>query len=440
KFLGIEWRGNFIHPSNANALVGQGLPAPDVNANFWNFKQFTGAAFDAPADDLQRYERMKNGLDFSDPVLKATVQTPSNRVQLLSVGPLVQVAPGESFTFVIAMVCARQIETGGTTGPDKDTPFAQTELVNHLGWSQRTYNGEDRNGNGLLDAGEDLDNDGALDRFILPEPPATPRARAVAESNRVEIYWDNQAEFSVDPISQTQDFEGYRIYRTMVGQDLSDANAAGAAAVLAQWDKQGNAIGYNNGFEIVKLPQPIIFEGDTTSYSYKFVNEGLLNGWQYIYQLTAFDEGNTDLKIESLESSTRVNTFRVFPGTAPLAVASNVGVYPNPYRVSAAWDGPKATDKKLYFYNLPARCRITVYTTGGDVVAELLHQGDYNAGAAGWFETFGGEAGQRVMAGGEHAWDLLSESRQTITQGIYMYSVQNLDTKETSRGTFAVIK
>lgn len=440
KFLGIEWRNNFIHPSNANALVAQGLPAPVVNANFWNFKQFTGLQFGSPANDVERYDKMKTGLDFSDPSLKATVQAPSNRVQLLSIGPLVQIEPGETITFAIAMVCAKQLETGGTTGPDKDTPYAQTELVDHLRWAQRTFNGEDQNGNGLLDANEDLDNDNILDRFILPEPPATPQAHAKVESNRVEIYWDNKAEASIDPISQTLDFEGYRIYRSMLGQDLTDLDAAGSADLLAQWDKAGNAIGYNNGFELIKLPTPVQFQNDTTHYTYKFVNEGLLNGWQYIYSLTAFDQGNDELKIKSLESSTRLNTFRVFPGTVATEDVKSVGVYPNPYRINAAWDGPKATDKKIYFNNLPERCRITIYTSGGDIVAELDHQGVFTGAETGWYTTFGGEEAQRVAAGGEHAWDLLSESNQTITQGIYMYSVQNLDTKEITQGTFAVIK
>jgi hypothetical protein len=44
------------------------------------------------------------------------------------------------------------------------------------------------------------------------------------------------------------------------------------------------------------------------------------------------------------------------------------------------------------------------------------------------------------MTGGEHAWDLLSDSKNQITQGIYMYSVKDLATDIVQTGNFAVIK
>ena len=441
QFLGMEWREKFVHPENANALVDAGFPAPMVNANFWNFKTFNGTAFGAPANDVERYQKVKSGLNFFDPEIKLQVQTASNRVQLLSIGPLVEVAAGESFTLTFAMVCARQIETGGSTGPEKDTPEAQTDLINHLGWAQRTFNGEDQNANGVLDNGEDLDDDAELDRFILPEPPSPPHVKVVVDTNTVTLYWNNTSEGSIDPISKELDFEGYRVYRSILGQDLTDPNVAANAPLLGQWDIPGNALGYDNGFSGIALNPPVLFEGDTVAYHYRFQNNGLLNGWQYVYAVAAFDRGNNELRIDPLESSRRSNTFRVFVGTPPSDGANNgVGVYPNPYRINAAWDGPTATDKKIHFYNLPARCTVTIYTTGGDVVAQFDHAADYSGQDIDWFKTYGGDAAQRVFPGGEHAWDLLSESRQTITQGIYMYAVHNLDTNETQRGTFVVIK
>lgn len=443
QFLGMEWRNQFIHPANAANVIAAGFPEPRVNANFWNFKAFDGSQYGAPEDDLQRYEKMKQGLDFSDPGIVAFLQNPSNRVQLLSAGPLTEVLPGESFTYVMAMVCARQLPTGGTSGPEKDTEYARTELFDHLDWAKRTYLGEDANENGILDPGEDIIPNGKLDRYILPEPPATPKVRIVPSSNKVEIYWDNRAEFSVDPISREMDFEGYRIYRSNPGDDVKQISSQN---LIAQWDEAGNAIGYNNGFEAIRLSTPVYFDDDTTAYYYKFVMDNLLNGWQYVFIITAFDQGNTALGLGSLESSFTANTFRVWAGTGVNNFISKnqstkVGVYPNPYRASAAWDGPSSETKKIYFYNLPAQCEIRIYTLAGDVVATLHHDAaEYSGSDIQWFDTYGGNADQRILPGGEHAWDILSATKQSVTQGIYLFSVKDLSNNIVQEGQFVVIK
>jgi len=443
QFLGIVWRNQFIHPNNSENVAAAGYPVPQVNCNFWNFKNFDGSQYGAPADDVQRYLKLKVGLDFSDPSTVTFLQNPSNRVQLLSAGPLIQVLPGESFNYVIAMVCAKQLETGGSSGPEKDTEYARTELFNHLDWAKRTYLGEDVNENGLLDEGEDIIPNGVLDRYILPAPPATPHVKIIPASNSVAIYWDEAAEFSIDPISREQDFEGYRIYRSNIGDDVKQISTTNQ---IAQWDMQGNSIGYNNGFEAIRLPSPVSFDGDTTAYFYKYELNNLLNGWQYVFVITAFDRGDEELNLGPLESSFVENTFRVWSGTSVNNFSDKnqelkVGVYPNPYRINAAWDGPTSQTKKIYFYNLPERCEIRIYTLAGDIVAVLSHEAqDYKGEDIQWYENYAGSTDQRILPGGEHAWDLLSESKQTITQGVYLFSVKDLDSGIIQEGQFVVIK
>ncbi|MBK9730195.1 MAG: hypothetical protein IPO83_02725 [Chitinophagaceae bacterium] len=443
QFLGIEWRDQFIHPNNAANVAAAGFPAPRVNGNFWNFKTFDGSQYGAPIDDIQRFDKLKTSIDFTDPGTVTFLQNPSNRVQLISAGPIVQVLPGESFTYVIAMVCAKQLETGGTSGPDKDTEYAKSELFNHLDWAKRTYLGEDANENGKLDAGEDLIANGILDRYILPEPPATPKVKIIPASNSVKIYWDNRAEYSIDPISREMDFEGYRIYRSNAGDDVQQISTQNQ---IAQWDNPGNSIGYNNGFEAIRLPSPMYFEGDTTAYQYKFELNNLLNGWQYVFIITAFDQGDPALALTSLESSFVENTFRVWSGTAvnnfeEKNQSTKVGVYPNPYKVSASWDGPSSETKKIYFYNLPQQCEIRIYTLAGDIVATLNHDAaDYNGSDIQWYANYAGSTDQRILPGGEHAWDILSESKQSISQGIYLFSVKDLSSNIIQEGQFVVIK
>ena len=196
----------------------------------------------------------------------------------------------------------------------------------------------------------------------------------------------------------------------------------------------------------MRLATPIFFEGDTTAYYYKYELQNLLNGWQYIFVITAFDEGDPALGLGPLESSFVENTFRTWAGTGTndftdKKQGTKAGVYPNPYRISAAWDGPTAQTKKLYFYNLPSRCEIRIYTLAGDVVATLYHDAQtYKGQDAQWFQNYAGSEDERILPGGEHAWDLLSESAQTITQGIYLFSVKDTGSGIVQEGQFVVIK
>ena len=443
QFLGIEWRDQFIHPNNNDNLITNGYPAADVNSNFWIFNSTATPPYNAPANDVERYDKLRAGLNYVDPGIRDFLHDPSTSgglTNLISAGPMISVEPGETFHLVFGVVCAKQVEVGGTSGEEMDTPAAQEILADHLSWSKRTYLGEDQNENGILDIGEDLDDDALLDRYILPEPPATPKMKVIVNNQSVEIYWDNKAEFSIDPISKVMDFEGYRIYRTQVGDDFN-LNMINDANMIAQWDIAGNNIGFNNGTTAIKLTSPVIFEQDT--FYYKYTLDNLLNGWQYLLILTSFDSGDETLNIESLESSYVANAVQIFPGT--LASENNsdleVGVYPNPYRINAAWDGSTSTTRKIIFYNLPQHCIISIYTLGGDLVSALSHAGEtYNGNDIDWFEIYGGNEETRIFSGGEHAWDILSESNQTITQGIYLYSIKNSDTGEITQGRFVIIE
>jgi hypothetical protein len=351
---------------------------------------------------------------------------------LLSFGPVPEVQPGETFTFAIAMVCAKQLVY------KTDNDASKAELYEHLNWAKRTFLGEDLNENGKLDAGEDLNENNELDRYILPEPPASPKVKIVSENQKVDIYWDNSSVNSIDPISKKYDFEGFKLYRTKIGDDL-DLNLQSSAKLIAQWDSAGNDIGYNNGFDLIKLDKPVVI--DSVEYHFKYTIENLQNGWQYLFILTAFDEGDKKLKIEPLESSFTENSFSVFSGTPPADdVSDEIGVYPNPYRLSAAWDGTTSRSRKIYFYNLPEKCEIRIFTLSGELVRTLYHDAAYyDGGDIEWFDNFAG-TGKKVFSGGEHAWDLLSENGQSITQGLYLFSVRDLKSDNEYLGKFAILK
>ncbi len=441
RVLGAEWRGQFFHPANAKPFVDSALPAPRVNGNFWLFGSSASNDFVPPFDDVSRYDRLRNGMNFGSASVQTQLAVGSNLIQLASIGPFTSIEPGESVTYTVAYVAAKQLSTP-VAGQAQDNTAARDELYRNLGWAYRTYLGEDLNANGLLDADEDLNGNAQLDRYVLPEPPATPKVKMVAESNKVTLYWDEAALHSIDPISKKQDFEGFRLYRSNAGDDL-DLNLSGDAKLIAQWDSTGNAIGFNNGFSSIRLQTPVYFEGDTTAYWYKWEVNGLLNGWQYLFILTSFDEGDTELNLPPLESSFTENSYRVFAGTTPQEIRGKdapIGVYPNPYKTGAAWDGSTSRTKKIYFYNLPRLCTIQIFTISGDLVTSIEHDAStYVGDDIRWFENLS-DSDKAVFSGGEHAWDLLSSTRSTVAQGTYLFTVKDKNTGMSYTGTFVIIQ
>jgi hypothetical protein len=212
--------------------------------------------------------------------------------------------------------------------------------------------------------------------------------------------------------------------------------------MLREWDVPGKNVGFNTGFDEIRLDSPVTFPGDPTEYYYRFDVPNLLSGWQYLFSVTAFDEG--DDRTPPLETSIIANAIRVFPGTAPNqnfgsdAAEFQVGVYPNPYRVNAAWDGASPFSRKIVFYNLPRRAQVRVYTLAGETVATLNHDADTYTGDIRWFRDL--SVANRLMPGGEHAWDLLSDANQNLTTGLYLYTVQDVESGNVQRGRFAIIK
>lgn len=445
QFLGMDYRNTFFNPNKPELFTNKGFPAPKVHFNFWQYNGLT-PPWVQPANDLDRYNRMESDVDsvamYSN--LGPSGGQPSNWIQLISAGPLVSVNPGESFQYTVAYVCAKQLAPEVNGYVVNSSNEDRKELQEHLKRTRSTYLGEDINENGILDAGEDLNNNGVLDRYILPEPPITPRMKAIASDHAIDVYWDAESEESLDPISRTKDFEGYRLYISRIGEDLSLAIDLDSSNMIGQWDIP-DAQGLNNGFNAIKTATSMHFEDDTTSYRYHYRIDHLQNGWQYLVSVSAFDQGNADLVIPPLQSSFSENQRRVFPGTpsndfTEKEIKQHVGVYPNPYNTTAAWDGNTSRTHKLYFTHLPEQCDITIYTSSGDVLTVMHHNAKtYNGDDIRWFSNFS-DPKEVVSSGGEHAWDLLSDSKTQVTPGIYMFSVRDTKSGFTDTGNFVIIK
>jgi hypothetical protein len=445
-YIGFKLLGATPFPHGIDSL---GNLTQHTYYNAWRFRSSSGDLdYFSPDDDAEniagarsRYDRLAASLPASkiDPLRTHA----DNVTTLLSTGPFGPIAPGDSLNVVFGVLCARKDGTDPArldTRDQKKTLFADAHLC------QQAYDGEDVNGNNRLDPGEDLNGNGKPDRYRLPQPPKPPKIHAEVENQSVAIYWDRStSELSIDPVTRTLDFEGYRIFRSNAGADfLSPSDFLLNLALAGEFDRSDDSIGFNTGFGAIALKEPKSFPGDTVTYWYRFPPPGSavshLNGWQYIYGVAAFDQGDSSLGITSLQS--KVQLLRVVPGTPPVqAGKGKVGVYPNPYYARAVWDGTGERNRKIYFYNLPARCEIRVYTLAGDIVAEIDHAGStYNGADIEWFRRFGGSDTPVQFSGGEHAWDLITKFDQALATGLYLFSVKDLQTGDIATGKFVVIK
>ncbi len=419
-------------------------PSFDIHFNTWQFLNSNDPLYFFPTSDRQRYAKMANGLNFLDgwEDIQPIINRPNNRSNLVAAGPFNRLFPGETINISFAIVCAKRVFDGNPAADN--TPAQRANLIRNAQWAQTAYNGEDSNGNCILDPGEDRDQDGRITRFILPTPPDIPRIRVAPSDNQIEIYWSNNSESSLDPISQLQDFEGYRLYKTAVGFDVQNTqDILQDLELIGAWDNEGNGLFFDTGYDNIRLEDPATFEGDTNTYHYRYVFENIANGWQHVIALTSFDTGDAVNNLESLESAPLASLRRVFAGK-PANMGFGQGdpfVYPNPYYARASWEGSSTfeEDRKIIFANLPKNCEVRIYTLAGDLVDVFQHNEQYSGDDIRWFETYS-DTEQIVFSGGEHAWDLLSRDNQIIARGLYLFVVIDHDTGDKRRGKFVIIK
>src|SRR4030095_2001515 len=143
----------------------------------WQFRNTVDPVYLAPMQDenngtqLGRYSKMNGyftGTTRVNPTILAQIKQPSNRSLLVTGGPYARLNYLDTLEVVFGIICAKK---SGNDPQSWDSTYQRAELHSHADWCQKAYNGEDKNGNGRLDPGEDIDGDGVLDRYLLPSPP-----------------------------------------------------------------------------------------------------------------------------------------------------------------------------------------------------------------------------------------------------------------------------
>lgn len=148
-------------------------------------------------------------------------------------------------------------------------------------------------------------------------PPSRPVVKASTSDGAVTLTWNNQAEKSVDPVSNEQDFEGYRIYRStdpnfLDPQNLTINDPRTARVIspngdpLVQFDLDNSQTGYTD----MTVDGLAYYLGDNSGITHTFTDTTVTNGQRYYYAVTAYDRGSQELGFFPSENSIAVSRTR----------------------------------------------------------------------------------------------------------------------------------
>ena len=161
-------------------------------------------------------------------------------------------------------------------------------------------------------------------------PPPLPTLYAYAGDSFVQLNWDNAGERAFDPITNNNDFEGYRIYRSTDPAFLDpreNFSGSGEWSIvngypIAQFDLVNNIYGYSQ----TTVNGIAYYLGDETGLTHSFKDTQVNNGQRYFYAVCSYDRGVDSIQIYPSENAITVSqTLR--GGT--ILPKNVVEVYPN---------------------------------------------------------------------------------------------------------------
>jgi len=373
---------------------------------WWEWRETT------PLTDAERYVVMSSGqIDATD----GEEYPNHDPVNLTSIGPFATLGTSEADTvrFSVAYIGGTDIE----------------DLFEHAMAAREAY----------------------ASGFQIPVPPTQPRFLVEPSPHAITLRWDASPESVVDPQTGLVDFEGYRIYVSRLATSqgfelLKEADVVDDYQFPEDATQEDLRFNTGLGSLLAEDPLVVVTPTDTIRYVYKYVIRNLRDGFKYWTAITAFDRGAQD--IGPLETGIGLSRTLSIPGSTPIAIregGGRVSVFPNPYRGDAVWDGEQIRDRYLWFVNLPRRCTIRIFTMGADLVDEIQFDGErYDAAdVRGLYDPTDPRdpAGDLpLLPGGMAAWDLITRNDQAVASGLYLFSVEDLDTGARQVGKFLVLK
>ncbi|GAB5536622.1 MAG: hypothetical protein Rubg2KO_28710 [Rubricoccaceae bacterium] len=147
--------------------------------------------------------------------------------------------------------------------------------------------------------------------YRFATPPPLPTVQAFAEDGQVTLVWDDRAERSIDPVTNENDFEGYRIYRStdanfldpQIILDGQGRGPIGNGKPVAQYDLDNEI----NGFSDLSVGGVQYFLGSNSGLTHTFTDTDVVNGQTYYYAVTSYDRGSEEFNFYPSENAITVS-------------------------------------------------------------------------------------------------------------------------------------
>ncbi len=147
--------------------------------------------------------------------------------------------------------------------------------------------------------------------YQFATPPPLPTVHAYPGDGFVNLTWDNAAEDAFDPITNTNDFEGYKIYRStdesfldpQIIYDAQGIGLLGPGKPLAVFDLDDGILDYSQ----IAVEGLEFYLGGDSGIQHHFKDTTAVNGQRYFYAVTSYDKGIAQLNIYPSESAISVN-------------------------------------------------------------------------------------------------------------------------------------
>jgi hypothetical protein len=142
-------------------------------------------------------------------------------------------------------------------------------------------------------------------------PPPTPTVTAEAGDGYVRLSWNDVSERGIDPVTNENDFEGYRIYRS-TDPEFQDPRIIitgtgntpiGNGKPIAQFDLRDG----KRGFSAQSVEGISYYLGKDIGIRHTWTDSTVTNGQQYYYAVCAYDFGSDSLEFYPSENAITVS-------------------------------------------------------------------------------------------------------------------------------------